>query len=571
MQKFGDFELDRAQRELRLSGREVVLQPRVLDVLLFLVDHRDRVVTKDELLEALWPGVVVADGAVHRAVSLARSALQQGGMENAIRTQARVGYRFCVDVAEVNPPVGSKVSVALATARRAFDGSDWNGARAAFAGADAEKVLEAADLERWGTACQFSGRMQDAIAPLERAVAAHASAGDRRGAARAAISLANIELEACKEAVARGWRNRAATYLTNELECREHGFLAWITSRLAIFTGAMEPALEQGTLVLEIGRRLDDPDLEALGLNYQALVHLALGDMTRGVPLQDEAAAAVLSGQVGPFAGGIVFCGLIWGCVNRADWRRANQWTDNFDRWMERHGVEPFPGLCRLHRAEILTMRGELAKAERVLMALREQLASTAPYAEGDCYRVLGDVRMARGDLDGADEAFRRAYELGWDPQPGRAMLQVQQGKAEQALRALELSLESRSWPSRQRRLLLLAHLVVVAVAAGQLDRARSALAELEADPALREAPALEALVMRARAELALAEGRRTEAIAALRRAAALWRDVGSPFAEGSLRMRLTELLRADGDLETADLELASAERAFREVGLAAR
>jgi DNA-binding winged helix-turn-helix (wHTH) protein len=569
MQKFADFELDRARRELRLRGREVVLQPRVLDLLLFLVDHRDRVVTKEELLEALWPDVVVADGAVHRAVSLARSALQQGGMEQAIRTQSRVGYRFCVDVADVDSPGASKITVALAKARRAFDGSDWSGARAAFAEADAEKALEAADLERWATAIQFSGRMQESIASFERAVAAHASAGDRRGAARAALGLANVELEACKDAVARGWRNRAATYLANELECREHGLLAWMTGRLAIFAGTMEPALEQANLVLEIGRRLDDPDLEALGLNYQALVHLALGDWTRGVPLQDEAAAAVLSGQVGPWAGGIVFCGLIWGCVNRGDWRRANQWTDNFDRWVERQGVEPFPGLCRLHRAEILTMRGELVKAERELMALREVLAATAPYAEGDCYRVLGDVRMARGDLDGADEAFRRAYELGWDPQPGRAMLQVQQGKAEQAVRALELSLESRSWPSRQRRLLLLAHLVVVAVAAGQLERARSALAELDADPELRDSPALDALAMRARAELALSEGRRHEAIADLRRAAALWRVVGSPFAVGSLQMRLAELLRADGDLETADLELAAAKRAFGEVGLA--
>src|SRR4029453_5395012 len=133
MQKFADFELDRARRELRLRGREVVLQPRVLDLLLFLVDHRDGVATKEGLREGRWPDVVGADGAVHRAVSLARSALQQGGMEQAIRTQSRVGYRFCVDVADVDSPGASKITVALATARRAFDGSDWSGARAAFA------------------------------------------------------------------------------------------------------------------------------------------------------------------------------------------------------------------------------------------------------------------------------------------------------------------------------------------------------------------------------------------------------------------------------------------------------
>jgi len=435
--RFNDFELDRERRELRLRGREVFLQPKVWELLLFLVDNRDRVVTKEELLKALWPEVIVADGALHRAVSLARSALHQGGMAQAIRTQSRVGYRFCVEVVDLESPGAPEVSPVLARAREALDGADWELARAAFAEADDGAALEAADLERWATACQFSGRMIDSRAPLQRAVAAHASAGDRRGAARAAIQLANIELESRNAAVAGGWRNRAATLLAKQDECREHGYLAWLTSRLAIFSGAMEDAVEQATLAVQIGRRLDDPELEALGLNYQALSYLARGDVVRGVPLQDEAAAAVLSGKVGPWAGGVVFCAVIWGCVNRGDWQRANQWTEHFSRWVARQGVAPFPGLCRLHRAEILTMRGELAKAESELMALREVLSVSAPYAEGDLYRVLGDMRMARGDLEGADEAFRRAYELGWDPQPGRALLQVKQGKASQALRAL--------------------------------------------------------------------------------------------------------------------------------------
>jgi len=568
VQRFGDFELDDPRRELRLRGREVVLQPRVFDLLRFLVRHRDRVVTKEELLEALWPDVVVADGALHRAVSLARSALQQGGMAEAIRTQARVGYRFGAAVVEADPSGAAAVPDALARARRVFEAADWSGACAAFAEADGAATLQAADLERWATAFQFSGRMTESLAPLERAVAAHSGAGDRRGAARAALQLANVELERRQAAVAQGWRNRAATLLANEEECREHGFLAWLTSRLAIFSGAMEEAEAQATLAVDIARRLDDPELAALGLNYQALAYLALGDVARGVPLQDEAAAAVLSADVGPWAGGMIFCSVIWGCVNRSDWGRANEWAEHFDRWVARQGVAPFPGLCRLHRAEIMSMRGELAEAERELLALREVLSTSAPYAEGDLFRVLGEVRLARGDLDGADAAFRRAGELGWDPQPGRALLQVRQGKAALALRGLERSVATRSWACMQRRAVLLAHLAVVAVAAGETARARSALAELDADPERWRAPASQAFVIRARGELAFAEGRRTEAIAALRRAAELWQEVGSPLAVGSLRIRLAELLRADGDPEAAELEVAAAERAFREIGL---
>jgi DNA-binding winged helix-turn-helix (wHTH) protein len=568
VQRFGEFELDEGRRELRLRGREVVLQPRVFDLLEFLIRNRDRVVTKDELLQALWPGVIVADGAVHRAVSLARSALQQGSMEKAIRTQARVGYRFCAEVVDVDATELREVPEALVAARSSFDADDWEGACARFAAADDQTALEAADLERWSNALQFSGRMQDAIAPLERAVAAHAGAGDCRGAARAALQLANLELEGRKESVARGWRNRAASMLKGQDESREHGFLAWLTSRLAIFSGDMSEAEAQAKRAVEIGRRLDDPELEALGLNYQGLTYLARGEIARGVPLQDEAATAALSGQAGPWAGGMIFCAVIWGCVNRGDWRRANEWTEQFNRWVERQGVAPFPGLCRLHRAEVLTLRGELVEAERELLALRDVLSTSAPYAEGDLYRVLGELRMARGDLETADEAFRRAYELGWDPQPGHALLQVRQGKAPQALRALERCLEGRGWATMQRRTVLLAHLVVVAVAACELERARTALAELEAGSDAWSSPAVEALVHRARGELAFAEGRRAEAIAALRRAADLWRQVGSPLTVGSLRIRLAELLRADGDPETAELELAAAKSVFRRLGL---
>ena len=90
---FGQFELDTDTRQLRLRGEEICLQPRVFDLLAFLVAHRERVVDKEELLSTLWPGVVVTDASLQRAVSLLRSALRQGGMENAIRTYARRGYR----------------------------------------------------------------------------------------------------------------------------------------------------------------------------------------------------------------------------------------------------------------------------------------------------------------------------------------------------------------------------------------------------------------------------------------------------------------------------------------------
>ncbi|HUG11382.1 MAG TPA: tetratricopeptide repeat protein [Opitutaceae bacterium] len=94
---FPTFEIDEDKREFRARGCVVKLQPKVFDLLAFLATHRDRVVSKEELLDSLWAGVIVADGSLQRAVSLARSALADAGASDAIRTFSRQGYRLVVE------------------------------------------------------------------------------------------------------------------------------------------------------------------------------------------------------------------------------------------------------------------------------------------------------------------------------------------------------------------------------------------------------------------------------------------------------------------------------------------
>jgi DNA-binding winged helix-turn-helix (wHTH) protein len=72
---FNEFELDPARRELRVDGNPRQLQPQVFDLLLYLVENRERVVPKRELLDTLWPETIVTESSIQRAVSLARSAL----------------------------------------------------------------------------------------------------------------------------------------------------------------------------------------------------------------------------------------------------------------------------------------------------------------------------------------------------------------------------------------------------------------------------------------------------------------------------------------------------------------
>jgi DNA-binding winged helix-turn-helix (wHTH) protein len=99
---FAQFELDVAACELRRDGRSVPLQPRVFDTLRYLVEHRDRLVSKQELIDALWGGQQLNAVAVPWSISHARKALGQQGQEpRFIETVRGRGYRFVAEVQEV--------------------------------------------------------------------------------------------------------------------------------------------------------------------------------------------------------------------------------------------------------------------------------------------------------------------------------------------------------------------------------------------------------------------------------------------------------------------------------------
>jgi DNA-binding winged helix-turn-helix (wHTH) protein len=92
---FGDFELDEERYELRCTGVPVKLEPKAFRVLAYLILHRDRVVTRDELREQFWPGEFVTDSALAHCVVKARQAADDGGAaQRVIKTVHGHGYRF---------------------------------------------------------------------------------------------------------------------------------------------------------------------------------------------------------------------------------------------------------------------------------------------------------------------------------------------------------------------------------------------------------------------------------------------------------------------------------------------
>lgn len=101
---FDDCELHLALHELRRGGQPVAVEPQVFDVLAYLVRHRDRVVTKEELLEQVWGGRIVSEAALSSRLKSARKAIGDSGREQrAIRTVHGRGYRFVAAVTEQAP------------------------------------------------------------------------------------------------------------------------------------------------------------------------------------------------------------------------------------------------------------------------------------------------------------------------------------------------------------------------------------------------------------------------------------------------------------------------------------
>src|SRR5918999_3776386 len=96
-----DYELDPPRYELRYAGKLVKLEPQVFNVLVYLIQHRDRVVSKDELLEQLWPGRFVSEATLTSRVMAARRAVGDRGREQRlIQTVHGRGYRFIAAVEE---------------------------------------------------------------------------------------------------------------------------------------------------------------------------------------------------------------------------------------------------------------------------------------------------------------------------------------------------------------------------------------------------------------------------------------------------------------------------------------
>jgi class 3 adenylate cyclase len=494
------------------------------------------------------------------------------------------------------PPAGVE---RLQLAREAACRGAWSEVIAGIGDAKTSAELAPADLDVLAEAFWWNGRLDDCIGAHERAYEAYAKAGERAAAAWQAIHLAWNYRDKLAPSVSAGWRNRAARLLRGQPESVEHGWMSALDSLCVLGIGDNDAAVGLAEQAVECGARYHESDLVAVGLAILGVTEIHRGRVSEGLRALDEATAAAASSEVGAFSAAVTYCITIDMCHELADYGRAGEWAATAKRWCEHWDMRGFPGQCRVHAAEVDRIRGNWAVAEHAIRQACAEVEGWSPRNASAAFYELAEIQLRMGDLDASDESFRRAHELGLDPQPGLSLLRLAQGRIRDAnalmttvwqrrkatmprrfagalgVRALRLSpfvltvrpeLADESANALGRARLLPAQ-VEIALANGDIKTARNAARALGSVSETFPVVALQAAATQAAGAVDLAAGDPINATERLSSAVSLWQQVGAPYEAARARTLLAQAYDAAGAGKRGALELRAALTAFKQLG----
>src|SRR5215210_6524035 len=453
----------------------------------------------------------------------------------------------------------------------------WEEAYDLLAEADADGLPDPADLALLGQVAYAAGHLDVAVEAWERAHALCVEAGDRVGAAGAAVRVAlHLLLDTALMAPVRGWLARAERLLEDQQETPAHAWLAVVRAYERMLTGDLQAARQWSERAVEVGSRRE-PAACAVGRVAAARLRILDGDVAEGLALLDEVGVAAISGDLDPLSTGLVYCELVCALQGLAQYDVAEEWTQAMERWCKTNAIGSLRGRCRVHRAEILRLRSACDEAEREALMACEELSPYLHREMGWPLSELGRIRLRKGDIEGAEEALLAAHRVGWEPHPGLALVRLAQGDAAAAAASIREALDRPSRvPSKElppdsdlQRAPVLEAQVEIEIAAGDLDRARAAADELERVAARFRSQALAAGARLARGRVRLAEGHAADAERCCSEAARLWNEIGAPYEAALARTVLAEALRAGGSEDQAVLELQAARTILERIEVA--
>ena len=434
----------------------------------------------------------------------------------------------------------------------------------------------AADLEQRAEAAYAAGDPEASVSAWEQLYALHVAGGDDIGAARAAAMVAMyLMIDTGLMAPIRGWLRRADRLIEGYDETPVHAIVAMVRTYERLWCGDMATAGVNAVQAVDLGKRLGVPPAVLVGRTAQARLLIFDEQIDEGVEMLDDIALTLMSGDVDPMTSGMVYCEVICAVQGLALYERAAEWTQAMEHWRHRAAFGGFSGRCRVHSAEMLRLTGPCDRAEQEALEACEELRPWMRREFGWPLTELGNIRLRKGDLAGAEEAFLAAHANSWMPQPGLALLRLAQGDATAAAALINDALEHPfDVPSKERppygglrRAPLLDAQVEIAIAVGDLPTARSAADELQEIGDTFASRALHAIAELAQGRVALAQGDPAGAVPRCEHALATWIDVGAPFEAGVARMVLADAREGTGNFDGALMDRRAAQHAFEEFG----
>lgn len=454
-----------------------------------------------------------------------------------------------------------------AAAYEALERGDWATARTEF-----ERALTAAETAESYEGLSWAALGLDdgeaVIRARQAAYRLYRRAGDDISAARMAMWAGKDHEDFRGElAVARGWRQRARRLLAAQPMAPEHGWLPLLECWASLNHGEEPERVQQCAQEAHaVSRACDEPDIAILALAAEGLALVGHGHVQPGMERLDEAAAAVIGGELRlPIWGLPVLCWLIYACERVRDFARAGEWCEMMRDTADHLQHTASQGICRAHYAGVLTYCGRWEEAEATLAEAADCFRASWPPHVAEAHVRLAELRRHQGRSQDAQHLLRG---LEWHPLAmlARAELALDEGRTRDAEELTERFLRQIPESNRLAAVPGLELLVRIRAQMEEPRRAMEALADLEAVARSIDTVPLRAAACLAKAVVARASGDATNARACYEDAAVLFQRSGSSFEAARARIELADVHLSVKKPERARQELAVAREAMEQL-----
>ena len=293
----------------------------------------------------------------------------------------------------------------FALARRAISERRWTDALGLL---DDDTVAGSAiGLELRAEAAYGGGDPEASVDAWEDLYELHLAAGDEMQAARAAAMVAMyLMIDTGLMAPIRGWLRRAERLIAEAGDTPVHAVVAMVRTYERLWCGDMETAGICARTSIELGRRHGIEASVLIGRVASARLLIFEGHTDEGLEILDDVALTLMSGAVDDMTSGMAYCELICAVQGLAMYERAGEWTQAMEHWRHDSAFGGFSGRCRVHHAEMYRLTGPCDRAEEEALEACEELRPWMRREFGWPLTELGNIRLRKGDLAGAEEAF---------------------------------------------------------------------------------------------------------------------------------------------------------------------